>query len=123
VVVYDATGSILFSTSASVPSTSINWNKFTTNLPVTLNPGLHSWCVAYESTATAYNAASNFGNALNAQTTGAKVHNYTCNTPTTGTGATFTIPTNGNCAASGTRTPVSMSATTPGAAVLVMVNP
>ena len=31
--------------------------------------------------------------------------------------------TNGNCAASGTRTPVSLSATTPGAAVLVMVNP
>ena len=119
IVVFDSSGNKLVDVNVSEASGN-NWNKFTLGTPVTLNPGLHSWCTAWEAAANSWMTYSNFGNALNPGTSGAKVHNYTCSLGTSGSGATFTLPTNGNCATSGTRTATSMLSV---GAVLVLVNP
>jgi hypothetical protein len=119
VAVFDSSGNQLIAANAS-ETTGNNWNKFTLGTPVTLNPGLHSWCTAWEAAGSAWMTYSNFGNALNPGTSGAKVHNYTCSVGQTGSGAAFSIPANGNCATSGTKTAVSMLSI---GAVMVLVNP
>src|SRR5208337_4617198 len=101
VAVFDSSGNALLNSSLSMPGTGANWNKFTSGLPVTLSPGWHSWCWAFEATASAWTVLSTFSNVLNPGTTGAKIHNYTCSVAPTGSGSSFSIPTNGNCAASG----------------------
>ena len=119
IAVFDSSGNQLIAVNAS-EATGNNWNKFTLGTPVTLNPGLHSWCTAWETTASAWMTYSNFGNGLNPGTSGAKLHNYTCSVGQTGSGAAFSIPANGNCATSGTKTAVSMLSI---GAVMVAVNP
>ncbi len=119
IVVLDSSGNKLLDVNVSETAGN-NWNKFTLGTPVTLNPGLHSWCTAWEAAATPWTISSTFGNSMNPGTAGAAKHNYSCSIAQSGSGSTFTIPTNGNCALSGTKTAQSMSSV---GAVLVLVNP
>jgi len=121
IAVFDSSGNQLISVNAAESSGS-NWNKFTLGSPVTLNPGLHSWCTAWETGASpsAYMATFSYANWLNPGTSGAGRHNYTCNVGQTGASSTFAIAANGNCATLGTKT--SVSVLNPGI-VTVLVNP
>ena len=121
VAVFDSSGNQLISVNASETS-SVGWQKATLGTPYTLSPGLHSWCWAWESGATgsAYMATLSYASWLNPGTSGAGKHNYTCSIGQTGSGASFAIPANGNCATSGTKTAVSNLS--PGI-VTVLVNP
>jgi len=121
VAVFDSSGNQLISVNASETS-SVGWQKATLGTPYTLSPGLHSWCWAWESGATgsAYMATFSYASWLNPGTSGAGKHNYTCSIGQTGSGASFAIPANGNCATSGTKTAVSNLS--PGI-VTVLVNP
>lgn len=119
IVVFDSSGTKLLDVNVS-ETTGNNWNKFTLGTPVTLNPGLHSWCTAWEAAATPWTISSTFGNSMNPGTAGAAKHNYTCSIGQSGSGSTFTLPANGNCALSGTKTAQSMTSV---GAVLVLVNP
>ena len=122
IAVLDSSGNVLVYANLSEPSGS-NANKFTGgNLPVTLSPGLHSWCHAFETGASGshWKGSASYANWLNIAVTGASKHNYSCSVAPTGSGATFAIPANGNCATSGTRTAISVL--NPGW-VTVLVNP
>lgn len=119
VAVFDTSGNKLID--VNVPETSTTtWNKFTLGTPVTLSPGLHTWCTAWEAASSAWTISSTFSNALNPGTAGARPHNYTCSVAPAGSGPSFTIPANGNCASSGTKTAQSMASI---GAVMVLVNP
>jgi len=124
IAVFDTSGNQLFAVNVS-EATGSNWNKFTLGTPYTLNAGLHSWCTAWESGSgnpSAWWGTASYANWMNpvAGISGAGRHNYTCSTAPTGSGSSFAIPTNGNCAASGTKT--SVSVLNPGW-VTVIVNP
>lgn len=121
IAVFDSSGNQLLSVNAA-ESAGNNWNKFTLGSSVTLNPGLHSWCTAWEAGASpsSYMATFSYANWLNPGTSGAGKHNYTCSVGQTGASSTFAIPANGNCAASGTKT--SISVLNPGI-VTALVNP
>ena len=121
IAVFDSSGNQLLSVNVAESSGS-NWNKFTLGTAVTLPAGMHSWCTAWEASASpsAWWTTFSYANWLNPGSSGASKHNYTCSVGQTGSGSTFAIPANGNCATSGTKT--SISVLNPGI-VTVLVNP
>jgi hypothetical protein len=122
IAIFDSSGNLLVSTSL-VQSGSNQWNKFTANFPYALSAGYHSWCWASEAGGTAYSIFAGSSGGLNPGTTSAKIHNYSCGVATTGSGSSFAIAANGNCAASGTRTALQMTTGNPGGALAISVNP
>ena len=119
IVVFDSAGNKLLDVNQS-ESSGNNWVKFTLASPVILPAGQHSWCTAWEAAGTPWMTSSAFGNALNPGTAGGTPRNYTCSVAPTGSGNTFTLPANGNCATSGTRTASSLASN---GALMVLVNP
>jgi len=120
VAVLDSSGNVLTGGNVTSSSGSVAWAKIT-GLSYTLSPGLHSYCWAWDSGASgaAYMATVSYAHWIDgAGSSGSGKHNYTCNVAPTGSGATLVIPTNGNCATSGTKT--SVADNSPGMVTVVL---